>query len=144
MADTTHRAYQSAAASALTTQLNTLANNTSSSASSSIDNSSTLELFADIELYIAAQSVARSAGATVQVYMNTSLDGTNFTTLSDTTAELVAVFPMDAATTARRAIVRDVPIPPGLFQFFVRNATGQSFAASGNLLNYRLHSIKSV
>jgi hypothetical protein len=127
--------------SALTTELNSLANATTSSASSAIDNTTDLHLFHDLTLTIATQGVARSSGSTVEVYMAPALDGTNYDDVHETTAELVAVFSLDAATTARQATRRDIPVPPGLWKYFVRNRTGQAFAASGNILEYRAHSV---
>lgn len=144
MADTTHKGYTASIASALTTELNSLGNNSNTSASSAIDNTSNLDLFHDLTITLNTQGGARSAGATVAVYMTMALDGTNYDDTSHETAELVAVFTFDAATTARQATRRDIPIPPGLFKYFVRNQTGQSLAASGNLLEYRAHSLKTL
>lgn len=98
----------------------------------------------DLTLTVAAQGSARSAGATVEVWMTHALDGTNYDDNVRNVAELVAVFPLDAATTARQVTRRDVPIPPGLFKLSVQNATGQAFAASGSLLEYRMHSIETA
>lgn len=129
----------------LDTGLNSLANNANSVASpTAINNATALELFVDFELVIATQGTARITGATIQIFMTQAVDDTNYGDTHESTAELVAVFPLDAATTARRAAVRDVPIPPGLFKFFLRNATGQALAASGNTLKYRVHSIAST
>ena len=144
MADTTHKAYSQSATTALSTELNSLANNANTAASSEIDNGTALDLYADIELTLAAQGSARSAGATISVYMTHALDGTNYDDVHETTAELCAVFPLDAATTARRRTVRDVPISPGKFKFFARNSTGQALAASGSTVKYRFHSVKTV
>lgn len=144
MADTTHKAYRQTATTALSTGLNSLANNTNSAASTTIDNTTNLDLFLDAELVLAAQGSARSTGATVSLYMVTALDGTNFDDANEVTAELVAVYPLDAATTARRRTVRDIPIPPASFQLFLRNSTGQAFAASGNTIRYRTHSVQTV
>lgn len=144
MATTKHKAYAASIASALTTDLNSLANGSNSAASSAIDNTSDLHLYHDLTLTVAAQGSSRSTGATVNVYMVHALDGTNYDDVEATCAELVAVFPLDAATTARQATRRDVPIPPGLFKYFVRNVTGQAFASSGNLLEYRAHSIETA
>lgn len=144
MASTTHKAYTAAIASILTTELNSLANGSASSASSAVDNTSALDLFCDFTFTVAAQGSARSAGATVSVFLTMALDGTNYDDANSTTAELVAVFPLDAATTARQATRRDVPVPPGLWKLFVVNNTGQAFASSGNILEHRFHSITTA
>jgi hypothetical protein len=144
VAVTKHKSYTAAIASALTTDLNSLANGSASAASAALDNTSNLDLYHDLTLTVAAQGSARSAGATVSVYLVMALDGTNYDDANATTAELVAVFPLDAATTARQATRRDVPVPPGLFKYFVVNNTGQAFAASGNIVEYRAHSIETA
>jgi hypothetical protein len=144
MATTKHKAYTAAIASVLTTDLNSLANAGISAASSALDNTSNLDLYDDLTFTIATQGGARSAGATVSVLMVQALDGTNYDDVETTCGQLVAVFPLDAATTARQVSVRDVPIPPGLFKYFVRNNTGQAFAASGNILERRPHSIETA
>lgn len=143
MATITHEAFGSTT-TALSTELNSLANNANTAASAAIDNTTGLDLFVDLELVVATQGSARSAGATIEVYLLPSLDGTNYVDTHETTAELVAVFPLDAATTARRTVRRDVPVPPGLFKVFARNRTGQALAASGSTVKYRTHSISSA
>lgn len=144
MATTKHKAWSAAAGSALSTELNSLANGSATAASSAIDNSSALDLYHDLILTVAAQGSARSAGATISVYMVSAADGTNYDDVNATTAELVAVFPLDAATTARQATRRDVPIPPGLFKYFIVNNTGQALAVSASTLKYRAHSIETA
>lgn len=143
MADTTHKGYGSIQ-TALSTELNSLASAGVSSASSAIDNTSALALFMDVELVVAAQGAARSTGASVTIQIVQALDGTNYGDVNATTAEILAVFALDAATTARRAVVRDIPIPPGLFQIFAVNGTGQALASSGNTVKYRTHSVQTV
>lgn len=144
MATTKHKAYRATVANALTTEMNSLANLGNTAASATIDNTSNLDLYHDLTLNVAAQGTARSAGASIVVYLIMALDGTNFDAVNETTAEVVAVFPLDAATTARQLTRRDIPIPPGLFKYFVRNITGQTLAASGNTLEYRAHSVETV
>lgn len=144
MAVTKHKSFTAAIASALTTELNSLANAATTAASAAIDNTTNLDLYHDLTLTIATMGVARSTGATVSVYLVMALDGTNYDDTNATTAELVAVFPLDAATTARQSTRRDVPVPPGLFKYFAVNNTGQAFAASGNLVEYRAHSIETA
>ena len=144
MATTTHKAYTAAAATSLTTELNSLANGSATAASTAIDNTSALDLFMDVELVVATQGSARSAGATISVYQANSLDGTNYDDASTSTAELIAVFPLDAATTARRRTVRDVPCGPNKFKLFALNSTGQALASSGNTVSVRFHSITTA
>lgn len=124
--------------------MDSLANNANTAVSATIDNTTALDLFMDIELVIATQGSARTAGAWVGVYLVQALDGSTFGDTHEVTAKLVALFPLDAATTARRATVHDIPIPPGLFRLFARNVTGQALAASGNTVKHRLHAIQSV
>lgn len=144
MATTKHAAYSAAIASALTTDLNSLSNGSASAASGAIDNTSALDLYHDLTMTLDTQGGSRSAGATVSVYMVLAVDGTNYDRVSSSTAELVAVFTYDAATTATQSTRRDVPIPPALFKYFVVNNTGQAFAASGNILEYRAHSLATA
>lgn len=136
-----HNAFTAAIASVLTTELNSLANNANTAASAAIDNTTNLDLVADLTLTVATQGVARSAGASVAVYRTSALDGTNYDDVNETTAELIAVFPLDAATTARQSTRPDIPFGPGLYKVFARNLTGQTLAASGNLVEIRWHSL---
>lgn len=144
MTVTKHKAYEAAATSILTTELNSLANSTNCSASSAVDNSSNVHLYMDLELVVATQGSARSSGAYVGVYILQALDGTNYDDTHEVTAEMVAAFPLDNTTTARRLSRRNIPIPPGLFKVFARNNTGQALAASGNTLKCRIHSLEST
>ena len=145
MAETNIGAYTQATASALTTELNSLANGSASSASAAIDNTTNLDLFMDVELSVAAQGSARSAGAIVSVFMVASLDGgTTYADVNTSVAELVAVFPLDAATTARVAVRRGIPLSGGLFKLVALNGTGQAFAASGNTVRYRTYSLTNL
>lgn len=144
MATTKHKAYSTTITTSLSTALDALANAANSVASAAINNSTSLDLYHDLTLNVATQGTARSAGATVAVFITPALDGSTYDTVNHGTAELAAVFSMDASTAARQVTRRDVPVPPGLFKYFVRNATGQAFAASGNLLEYRPHSIETA
>ena len=144
MASTTHQGYTAAIATVLSTDLNSLGNGSTSAATAALDNTTNLDLLADLTLTVATQGSARSAGAIVSVYMVQALDGTNYDDVQVSCSELVAVFSLDAATTARQISRRDIPVPPGLFKLFLVNSTGQAFAASGNLLEIRYHSVKTV
>lgn len=145
MATTKHKAYRATVANALTTEMNSLANNGNTAASATIDNTTNLDLYHDLTLNVAAQAANRTAGASIVVYLIMALDGTTFDATNETTAEVVAVFPLDGSQSAARQLTRrDIPIPPGLFKYFVRNITGQTLAASGNILEYRAHSVETA
>lgn len=143
-ASTTHKGYTQSIASALTTELNSLGSGSTSSASSAIDNTTNLDLFMDLVLNVAAQGSSRSAGATITVYMAVAVDGSTYDDANATTAIPVAVFSLDAATTARQATRTDIAIPPALFKLFAVNSTGQALAASGSFVKYRTHSVLST
>lgn len=144
MAVTKHKAWSASIATALSTELNSLGNGSSSSASAAIDNTSNLDLLVDLVLTVATQGSARGAAAVVEVYLMPAVDGTNYDDAVRNVAELVAVFTLDATTTARQVTRRDIPIPPGLFKLVAYNGTGQPLAASGNTLKYRAHNIETA
>jgi hypothetical protein len=125
-----------------TTELNSLADSTSdttgfSAAGAEISNATAKNRFLALELVLATQGSARTAGAFVAVYINYAADGSTYDDTSNKAfAEMICVFSLDAATTARRLTKVNIPIPPVDFKLLVLNDTGQAFASSGNTLKY--------
>ena len=132
--------YTAALASSVTTQLDALATAVNSAAGTTITNSTILDRFMDLELVLPIQAAARSAGATFQVYMVVALDNSNFSDVSELSAELVATFGLTAATAAQRVFYRKIELPPQDFKLFGRNLSGQPLAATLNLLRHRTYS----
>lgn len=144
MATTSLKAFDQSATTVLSTELNSLANGSLSAVSTAVDNSSNLSIWMDVELVLATQGGSRSAGATCTLFMSPSLDGTNYT---DNTVEqeIAFVFPLDAATTARRHIRRGFELPPlSTIKFSLLNSTGQALAASGNTIKYRTRNLTTA
>ena len=130
--------------SAISAGLDALAN-AGRAISAAINNSAALDMYMDLELYLAAQDPARSAGARVDVYLLSSLDGgTNYaygaTDLTPGGENLVWSFSLDAAVTARYATSRPFVIGPGHHKLLLINNTGQALAAENNTLEYRIFS----
>lgn len=131
----------------LSTELNSLGNG-SRKLGAALDTAQATHMA--VELDLAAQGSARSAGAQVEVYLLKSLDGgTDYDYGSDSLdpplATLAAVLMLDAATTAR-VVTAMFPLP-GDLQFcklLVKNLTGQAFAASATTLKYCLYNIESA
>lgn len=134
----------------LTTEMNSLANGARAITSAALSNDATNERFpyADLELSLAEQGTARSAGAYVEVYFLVELDATNYvfggSSLTPPSNALVGVFPFDAAVTARVNILTHLLLPQANFHVLVINQTGQAFASSGNTLTMRRYSVEDV
>jgi len=131
----------------LTTELNALANG-ANVIGAAIDNTATLNTCLALELNLAAQGSARSAGAYVAVYIVKSVDGTNYgyggVGLNPAATDWVANFVLDAATTARYATLVGIQIPPCKFMILVQNNTGQAFAATGTTLKYAVYDMQAA
>ena len=110
-----------------------------------IDNSTGLDTVIDFELYLAEQSSARSAGACVDIYLVSSIDGTNYPgpAIGEPSINtIVGSFAFSAAVGAERDVIKNVTISPGLHKIFIKNRTGQAFASTSNTLKYRIYSIE--
>jgi hypothetical protein len=132
-----------------TTELNALADDdTKLSAALSNDAASELDLYADFQLYVAAQASARAIGGTVGLYILIEIDGTNYGYGDDALLPggqaWVGSFALDNATTARYVDLRGIQLPPFNFKVLVHNDTGQAFAATGSTLKMRRYSLESA
>lgn len=124
----------------LTTELDALAN-AANKLGAAIDCAQATRML--IELSLAAQGSARSAGASVAIYMVKASDGSTYEygadALTPAASALVAVIPFDAATNARVGIAI-IEIPGDLsVKLLVQNNTGQAFAANSSTLKYCLY-----
>lgn len=130
---------------ALGTGLNSLANGSMSAASSTISNQTNLDMFCDIEVVLAALSP--TAGAYVGIYIQESIDGTNFPAQSAadmrlTATQLLAAIPIGTtASTAQRVVARNIMLPPSAFRIVLDNQTGVALAASGNTVNIKPYNV---
>lgn len=134
--------------SLMTTDLNSLANNASVLSAAAGGDTTDANLLGDFELVVTFDTNP-TAGSTVELYLLRAADGTNYEDGSASVApnpgSRVGSFPVRAVTTAQRIVLRDVPLPPGLYKALILNdATGQAFAASGNTLKVRPHNLQNV
>ena len=147
MATTFKWATPEATVTTLSGGLNSLANATFSGAGTAITNETDLFEYMNLELFLAIQGSARSAGATVDVYIDRSWDaGSTYEDTGNTafSGQYLYSFSLDASTTARTLIGTNIPIPPLHFKLNVYNNTGQAFNASTNVLSYRRHNEQGV
>ena len=133
----------------MTTQLDGLANNTISGASSVVDNSVNLDTYAWLELNVTFGVAPSDANPSVDVYIQKSLDGTNYEDAPLTGGAqqghmFVGAFPIKKVTTAQRIQIGPIPLPPEKVQFYLDNQTGQSMAASGNTLIIGVQNLTNV
>ena len=128
----------------LSTDLNALANG-ANKIGAEIDNTADKHTYALLELYLAAQGVARDSGGYVALYVIKSVDGTNYEfggdALDPPSSAWVTNFTLDADTAARY-VGADIPVPPCKFKFLVINETGQALAATLNTLKYRFYDLE--
>lgn len=129
----------------LSTELNSLATNTMTAASAAYDNSTNLNLYADIEVNLA--SVSPTTGARVDIYVLCAEDGTNYPAQSDadlrlTGTQLLVSIPIGTTgATAQRVTARMVPVPPSLLKIKADNQTGATLNASGNTVKFNFYNV---
>ena len=135
------------ATTTLTTELNALASATFSAASAAIDNTTGLYPWMDLEVNLA--SFTPGAGSPyIAIYLNLSLDGTNYEKVPDGTSgdkPPDAIFPLEASVAqASRVVVPNIPIPPLKFKIVLKNVSGAALAATGNTASYNRHYAQGV
>lgn len=128
----------------LSTGLNSLANGAIAT-SATINNQTNLDIYADIEVFLA--SLSPTSGAYVSLYILAAVDGTNFPAQSAadlrlTTTQLLCSIPIGTtASTAQRVVIRNVVLPPQPFQIVLDNQTGTSLNASGSTVKFDTYDI---
>jgi len=135
-------------ANVMTTELNAIANAAGAITATALSNDAAgeLHLFATFELYLAAQGSARTEGAAVLMYIlpetsdNYSFGGASLQPLQAPDI----VFSFDAATTARYVAVSSIQLPPTNFHIVLWNSTGQTLAATGNILAWEVYDFQSA
>lgn len=124
----------------LTTALNSLANNTISSASTEVDNTTGLDTEFYLEVNFTMAVSASDAVPSLDIYMQKTLDGTNYETAPLTGGANQGHMFLDsvqvaAGTGAQRVVLGPYVLPPLKVKFYIDNQTGQALAASGNTLD---------
>jgi hypothetical protein len=132
----------------MSTELNSLANGSSVSTlgnTGPYDNTSNLNVYADIEVNLA--SLSPTSGATISLFILSSVDGSNYPAQSTsdvqlTSTQLLTTIPIGiTASTAQRIPVRQVVIPPTKFQIVLLNNSGVALASSGNTVKFLSYSV---
>lgn len=133
---------------AMGTELDALAATTGKAISAAFDNSSNLDLFADLELAVDFVS-APTAGTLIEVYQLRSVDGG--TTYPDGSASIlpqaalyVGGFAVRAVTTPQIMSLPGIALPPGSYKWLIQNTTNQAFPATGSVLRQNTYQLLSV
>lgn len=142
----THKNYETIL-SLLTTELNSLANNgyTAASAAQGADGTGG-PLYGDFELVLA--SLNPTAFNIAELYILRAADGTNYEDAPSSTnpggTTFAGIFVGATGSAAKRIVLADVPLPPGLWKAIVKNTSGVSLAAASNTLKCRPHNLLST
>jgi hypothetical protein len=132
----------------MSTEFNSLASGTGKAISAAIDNSTDLDLFADLELSVTF-AAAPTAGGVVELYLLPSADGG--TTYPDGSGSVlsqaslyVGGFPIRAVDTLQVLVMRGVALPSGFYKYLVQNTATQAFVSSGNTLRHNTFQLQSL
>ena len=146
MAVLTHYNYETVL-SLLTTELNSLANNGYSAQSAAQGADATGgPLYGDFELVLA--SLDPTSYALGELYILAAADGTNYpdapASTNPATNQYAGTFVGGDNSSAKRAVIRDVPLPPGRWKALFKNTSGVTLAAASNTLKCRPHNLLST
>lgn len=105
------------------------------------------DLYGDWEL-VCTFATAPTLDTTLDLYVVRSVDGTNYEDGSDTVrpaaGSFIGAFQVRNVTTSQRMVIRDTPMPPGLYRCIIHNNnTGQTVSA-GWTLKVRTYNIQSI
>lgn len=121
-----------------TTSLNSLTSTGTVTGTAYTTNTTDRYMYADFELLI-TYGTNPTAGSRIELSLLRSLDGTNY---EDTPGGngIVGSFVLAATTSAQRLVIRGVPVGPFKFKpYIAAKTTGQTAAASGNVLTMNLY-----
>jgi hypothetical protein len=134
---------------AMSTELNALGATTGKAISSAIDNSTDLDLFANLELAVDFVS-APTANTIIEVYLLPAVDDTG-TVYPDGSSSIlpqsslyVGGFAVRAVTSAQVMMLRGIALPPGFYKWLVQNTTNQAFPATGSTLRANCYQLQSI
>lgn len=103
-------------------------------------------MYGDFELVLG--SLNPTSTTVAELYLLRSADGTNYEDVPSSTNPGSGMYagPFVAATgsAAKRCVLPDVLLPPGLWKAVLKNTAGPSFAASGNTVKVRPHNVLST
>ena len=147
MATTLQKKLYDSIVSCMTTELNSLANGSLAiSGAMGSDATTAAALYADFELALA--SLNPTGTPVIELYLLRAADGSNYedpnSGAQPSLTAFVGSFSVTTGSAAKRAVLPDIWIPPGLWKAVVKNGTGVSFASSGSTLKYRPYNLQNV
>ena len=130
------------------TDLDSVTNTTVKASTTPLDNSSTLDLYADLSISLG--SVTTGAGTPyLAIYLaplnqdgTTYGDGVGSGTTAPAATYFVGNIMVPPSTTAViTGTLRGIVLPPGQFRFVFQNVLGVTLAASANVVKYRTYNL---
>lgn len=123
--------------SVLTTEMNSLGNGSRTDQGTEFDNSSSLDQYGAVLLYIPSGATP-TAGGYVQIHLLSAHDGTNYPKGSSTVdpggSSVVATMATPATASPQYIPSKLFRIPPTKLKLILLNRCGAAFPASGNTL----------